>query len=71
MFFLKNMGQSRPLLNLFSWLSHSNHNFNNMNWKNCKCFAWDSNTGRWIIGADETTELSHQCFSAIWADNDS
>ena len=33
------------------------YNFNNTNWKKCSWCAWDSNPGRRMVGADETTEL--------------
>ena len=41
-FFLKKMGQSRPLFCLFLFFSH--YNFNT-NWKKRRWCAWDSNPG--------------------------
>ena len=51
------MGQSRPLFVLFLPFSHSNINFNIINRKNRRWCARESNPGRWMIGADETTAL--------------
>ena len=59
------MGQSRPLLRLFSSFSYSNinYNFNNTNWKTGRWCAWDSNLGplhgrcRWYYGADAATHV--------------
>ena len=55
------MGQSRPLLHLYLSFSHfngnSSFNFNNINWEKCKWCAWDSNPGRRMVAADETTDL--------------
>ena len=48
------MGQSRPLFRLFSSLPHHK---SITNWKKCGWSTWDSNPGRRIVGADETTEL--------------
>ena len=34
-----------------------NYNFNDRNWKNHIWWAWDSNSGRRMVGPDESTEL--------------
>ena len=52
--FLK-MGQSRSLFCLF--LSCSQYNFNNTNWKSLDGVLEIWNRGRMIVGADDTTEL--------------
>ena len=52
-----NIGRFRPLFRLFSSSSHSNSNFNIINWKNCRCLLGIRTLGRRVIDADETTEL--------------
>ena len=59
------MGQSRPLLCLFS-----HHKFNNTNWKKCRWCAWDSNPqpqdgGRWWSNVDELYLWQEVIFSSF------
>ena len=49
-----NMGQSRPLFVFISLLFTSQFNYK---LKKCRCYVWDSNPGRIMVGVDWSTDL--------------